>query len=405
MATSKPGPETSEGEAAPSGAGPEAPGAGPETPGAGPETPGAGLQASGDGAGRGAPGAAPPSPAAAVAATAAAARRRPRLDPSNLAMLRQLYVNLCVQHGMCAPGPDDAPGLAAHREAEAILAAGRDPDAPDEALSWAAAYRAEQLIVRNLPTSELRAELARRAAGQAGSDDPERQALAKAAETLLGAAPFDEPEARGVLLRLVSARQWDKTERTQIRELAALYRERLNLVCVGALGVFLLALFLNIGVVMPMGWTYGVGGGYSGLVTAIAAGLFGASFSALVGSRKVTAVSIEAMKTMASVSQIAARLMVGGGGAAIVYFFFETGLIQGVAIPDLDNLAFARIGAGAGGEGGGEGHARTFGELIPNADVSLLMIWSFLAGFSESFVPRMLTQVEGAAAAGERRAG
>ena len=100
-----------------------------------------------------------------MAAPAPAGAGRRRLDPSNLAMLRQLYVNLCVQHGLCAPSPDDLPGTAAHREAEAILAAGRDPNAPDSGLSWAAAYRAEQLIVRNLPTSELRAELARRGLG------------------------------------------------------------------------------------------------------------------------------------------------------------------------------------------------------------------------------------------------
>lgn len=366
-----------------------------------------GVQEAGDGAATQAQGRAPgreatASPqaggaAAALAAPAPAGAGRRRLDPSNLAMLRQLYVNLCVQHGLCAPSPDDLPGTAAHREAEAILAAGRDPNAPDSGLSWAAAYRAEQLIVRNLPTSELRAELARRAAGQAASDEPERQALAKSAEALLAAAEFDAAEARGVLLRLISARQWDKTERTEIRELAALYRERLNLVCVGALVAFLLALFVNIGALMPLGWTHGVGGGYSGLLTGIAAGLFGASFSALVRSRKVAAVSIEEMKAMASKSQIAARLMVGAGGAAIVYFFFETELIQGQAIPDLDNLVYARIG------GGTQGAAKPFGELIPNVDISLLMIWSFLAGFSESFVPRMLTEVEGAASAGGRR--
>ena len=49
--------------------------------------------------------------------------------------------------------------------------------------------------------------------------------------------------------------------------------------------------------------------------------------------------------------------------------------------------------------------AKNFGELIPNTEISLLMIWSFLAGFSESFVPRMLTQVEGATSAGGRSNG
>ena len=338
------------------------------------------------------------------------------LDDANQAMLRQFYVNLLIQHAACPPpdpahsSPDAALRAAAHAQAEALLRPAADPSAPPEALSWASAYRAEQLIVLNLPPEALADELARQAAGLS-ADDPEHQALSARSAAALqdaarparpeDAAPPPGPEAlRQLLGAVIKARQWKKTSRMQIRTMAARYRRRLNLWFIFALILFLAVLFVAPNMLMPLDWTRGPGGGYSGLLTALCAGFFGASFSALVGSRSVVAGNIEEMRAMASSAQIIARLLVGGGGAAIVYFFFETELIAGVAVPDLNHLTFDRIAPETGPPPGSDDDLSLFGIWIPNAEISLLMIWSFLAGFSESFVPRMLTQVEGAAHAG-----
>jgi hypothetical protein len=155
------------------------------------------------------------------------------------------------------------------------------------------------------------------------------------------------------------------------------------------------------------------------------------------------------------------RLGVGTGAAAILYFVFEAGLVDGLLFPDLNAIGFGPVLLGGGegealsaslenlrnaltssaeraealagrlGEavgalaatapgrealggigtelaGLGEALDRLGGEIgprrdtelgryVPNPHLSKLVVWSFLAGFSEMLVPNILGRVEAGA--------
>lgn len=335
------------------------------------------------------------------------------LNDANFVMLRQFYSNLSVQLSLCEPdGTERAERI--RTRVQKILEPSWSEESPPSAFSWRGAYLAEQLLVALLPEAQLVARLARKSAeweeeGVAGADE-----LTEEIKALMSRAPLDLGWARAILLRVVNEDQWQSQQKIEIRKLAQRYRQRLNAAFLLMLAAFLAVLFVTPNF-LPLSWTRGTGGGYSGLLTALVAGLFGASFSALIGSAKVKASSIEEMESLSTGGQIVLRMLVGAGGAAIIYFFFETGLIEGVAIPDLQQLAFNLVAVPDGfatpgvpaTDVDGMKKEAVFGMWVPNTEVSLLVVWSFLAGFSETLVPRVLTQVETATSVGtvERRRG
>lgn len=121
---------------------------------------------------------------------------------------------------------------------------------------------------------------------------------------------------------------------------------------------------------------------YPGLLIAMSAGFLGATFSMLIQSqRRVSEGSLEDLNVASSWHTLIVRGSVGLGGAVILYFFFESGLLEGSLWPNLEKLDFAEV----------EGAA---GLRIPNQHWCLLVIWCFLAGFSETLVPTILQDTE-----------
>jgi hypothetical protein len=121
---------------------------------------------------------------------------------------------------------------------------------------------------------------------------------------------------------------------------------------------------------------------YPGLILAMAAGLFGASFSMLVQlSQRTSQGTLEDVQAAAGWHSLLVRCSFGVGAAAILYFFFESGLLQGSLWPDIEDLKFKVSSTGK--------IAR-----VANNNWCLLVIWSFLAGFSENFVPTILIRTE-----------
>jgi hypothetical protein len=121
---------------------------------------------------------------------------------------------------------------------------------------------------------------------------------------------------------------------------------------------------------------------YPGLVVAMVSGFFGATFSMLLQCRRRAAEgTLEDLSVASSWTTLTVRGCVGLGAAAILYFFFRSGLLEGNLWPDLGALGFDPFGS-------------TAAALVPNQHWCLLIIWCFIAGFSETFVPNILAQTE-----------
>jgi hypothetical protein len=137
--------------------------------------------------------------------------------------------------------------------------------------------------------------------------------------------------------------------------------------------VFVLILFAP---VLPTVKEYGVPyGNYPGLILAMISGAFGASFSMLVQTqRRGSEGTLEDIRTAGNWKTLLIRSAFGFGAASILYFFFNSGLLEGSLWPKLDGIKFS--------------------SPVPSRDLCLLVIWSFVAGFSENFVPNILVKTE-----------
>lgn len=130
---------------------------------------------------------------------------------------------------------------------------------------------------------------------------------------------------------------------------------------------------------------------YPGLLVAMSAGFMGATFSMLIQNKqRVSEGTLDDLIAASSWYTLMVRGSVGLGAAAILYFFFESGLLEGSLWPDLTQLGFNKIKTPAG-ELAIES-SRVF--RVPNQHWCLLVVWCFLAGFSETLVPNILQKTE-----------
>lgn len=136
---------------------------------------------------------------------------------------------------------------------------------------------------------------------------------------------------------------------------------------------FLLVLFAP---VLPRVKEYGVPyGQYPGLILAMISGAFGSSFSMLVKTQqRGSEGTLEDIRTAGNWKTLLIRSAFGLGAASILYFFFNSGLLEGSLWPELDKIDFS--------------------SPIPSRSMCLLVLWSFIAGFSENFVPNILVKTE-----------
>ena len=129
---------------------------------------------------------------------------------------------------------------------------------------------------------------------------------------------------------------------------------------------------------------------YPGLIVAMASGFLGATFSMLLQSRnRASEGTLDDVSAASSWRTLTVRGSVGLGGAVILYFFFRSGLLDGNLWPDLNELGFDQLV-----EKVGENQIPFGLWVVPNEDWCLLIIWCFIAGFSETFVPNILVQTQ-----------
>jgi hypothetical protein len=126
------------------------------------------------------------------------------------------------------------------------------------------------------------------------------------------------------------------------------------------------------------------------LWTALTAGFFGAMFSRLLYLQaNWNVLSLGALKDAREFTSILLRGAVGMTGAVIVYYFLLSGVIGGGLFPHFDKIGLDQKHYSDGSK------AVPLNLILPNADLALLVVWSFLAGFSERLVPSILQSAEG----------
>ena len=125
---------------------------------------------------------------------------------------------------------------------------------------------------------------------------------------------------------------------------------------------------------------------YTGYVYALAAGLFGTTFFMIVDLQsKIEISSHSELRDMWTFRMIMLRCSFGVGAATILYFFLQTGLLGDGVWPDVAKLGFANATRTVE-----SGFLEGSTYRLPNTNTSLLIVWSFLAGYSQTLVPRLL---------------
>jgi hypothetical protein len=205
-------------------------------------------------------------------------------------------------------------------------------------------------------------------------------------------AALDEPSKQALLAKLLrdthnryAARRSERAERAQVAR-------RMTY-----LGLGLTAVIVGVFVVLGTGW-FAVAVDkvpftdlvkYNLIVTTFF-GFLGAFMSRLIAFQNTaTALSVDDLENGYSWQFLMVRLLVGGLSSVILYFVISGHLIGGELFPAPDDGASGGFGAlwtvhnGAGMPYEG-----------PSANFAKLIVWCFIAGFSERFLPDSLSALE-----------
>jgi hypothetical protein len=265
--------------------------------------------------------------------------------------------------------------------------------------NWTNAYAIEQLLIHLFDDETLASELQVRVRESKGSLKP--------AQADYYAVEADKPtlssvERRALLSRLVNDLQWRYTVDEVKRGYAKQITLRTGQMFVVSMLVFAASVLMTL--VSPDLLQFDV----RLLVPAVLAGCWGASFSMLSSLKdRLDASDLDALKVMRARWVLASRVLIGAGGASVLYFFFVSGMITGPAFPDLKSeaqqydaghhrpapapqlpgaadAASAPVGSGP----------QPAAKQPPLAVFALLVVWCFIAGFSERLIPGLLAKTE-----------
>ena len=127
------------------------------------------------------------------------------------------------------------------------------------------------------------------------------------------------------------------------------------------------------------------------IYSAMTAGLFGAFFSRLQTLQSNwDNLSLGQVRDAMDWRSIWLRGVVGMGGALIVYFFIQSGLVGGGLFPDFKQMGVSQIWYPETADA----DVHRFHLIQPSVGLALLIVWSFVSGFSERFVPGILAATE-----------
>jgi hypothetical protein len=278
---------------------------------------------------------------------------------------------------------------------ETDLVSGKSFDTDER---WIEVYKVERLLDLLLSDERLKhrieAVLSEMESGKAPEAPGYRSDHQKMEQALVAATGTADEVRRDFLTRALESLQWFY----RTRDLARPVRRaatKIILVC----GLFAAAMVVAPYVALPFcnlteeainaaRWWTGVWQMLP-LYTALSSGLLGAFFSRLIFMQQNVNLGLDDVFLQRELSYTLLRAGVGMCGALIVYLFLRSGIVEGAVFPHFDKIAIEQVIVPLKRDSATNVPMKL---LIPSRDLALLIVWSFIAGFSKVLVPAILAR-------------
>lgn len=272
--------------------------------------------------------------------------------------------------------------------------------------AWNEAYRLERLMVLIEPTENLISEIRRRLDEAADEKVPAAARLhikfeATAPITIDTSAtppairPGGETVLRSLLLDILEETQWFLQRRFHAWPSKKRATKRTTFVGLCAFSVLLFPYLVIYWGMYPNQKLSFETLSWLPLYTSLTSGLFGALFSRLIFLQtNWNILTLNEINDAKDWTSILLRGCVGMTGSVMLFFFLQAGVLQGGAFPNFDEIGLRHSHFSDIVDTTAKEDPVAFRLLFPSRALALLIVWSFLAGFSERLVPSILQSTE-----------